>query len=357
MALGRELARRGHRVIMLSWPRRPKIEYHAGNPAIWSWPSPRPTRFKDAFFLDQLCRCHRPHCFVANFGSVNVMTLIGVMRKVPVRVCWHHTLTEAIALDAGGTTLKQKAQTVLGSIVLRFATHLAVNSQASATDLQTNFRVPKDKCKVSHLSLADPLSDIGLAMAPRVNARLVCVGRLAGCKGQATLIRAAAWLRANGLAFEVKFVGAGNLAGQLRVLAADLGVADCCEFLGNLSHAEVLAQMLQGIVTVVPSRSEGLGLVCIESLAVGTPVVASSVGGIPEIVRDGVDGFLVPPGATAALAEKLARLLTDCALREQMQRDARDHFLTAFEQQRLIPQQADWFEKLVGNGSCDRTLF
>lgn len=82
-------------------------------------------------------------------------------------------------------------------------------------------------------------------------------------------------------------------------------------------------------------------------MAAGTPVIASRVGGIPEAIRDGVDGFLVPPDDPEALAEKIKTLYTDPGLREQMGKNARQRFLDMFELTKNIEQQTLWLEKLV----------
>jgi len=109
-------------------------------------------------------------------------------------------------------------------------------------------------------------------------------------------------------------------------------------------------------VCVAPSRSEAFGLVNIEAMAMGTPVVASRVGGIPEIVRDGVDGFLFEPGNDLELGDRLLEVLSDRELREQMGRNARRRFLEEFESSLVAKRQADWLEGLVaavgrrGNG-------
>jgi len=347
MALGRELARRGHKVVILSWPPRAEIENHDGNPAVWSWPSPRPTRFKDARFLHKLTRQYRPNCFIANFGAQNVMTLVGAVCRVPVRFCWHHTLADAIALDGGGLRTRQRFQMLRKSCLLRLATHIVANSKASADDAKMMYGVPDRKCRVFHFSLPDPRAGANDLNGFQADRHLVCVGRLAGCKGQDVLVKAAAKLKNQGVQFVLQFIGDGPMAGSLRTLASDLNVADRCQFLGNLSHEAVLQHMARSTATVVPSKSEAFGLVCVESLAVGVPVVASRVGGIPEIIRDGLDGFLVPPSDPGALAEKLALLLSDSTLRRTMRRNARERFLSTFEQQHVITQQADWFEQIL----------
>jgi glycosyltransferase involved in cell wall biosynthesis len=94
--------------------------------------------------------------------------------------------------------------------------------------------------------------------------------------------------------------------------------------IGRLEWDQVLQRMATARAVVVPSRSEAFGLVAIEALSVGTPVVASAVGGLPEIVRHGVDGFLVPPGDSDALADALRQV------KAQMQDAARQGFLERF---------------------------
>lgn len=348
LALARELARRGHKVVILSWPARWQVhEDPEGNPAIMSWPSPRPTQWQDARFLHRLIRQHRPDCLIANFGAENVMTLVGAVCRVPVRICWYHTLTDQLRLDHRYSPLWHRYLVLRKTLVSRLVTQIVANSQASAVDAQRAYSVPEQKCHVQYLSLPDhPLHGVA-APGARGDTRLLCVGRLAASKGQDVLLRAAAGLGRRGLPCEIVFVGRGPAESELRALAANLGLTERCQFLGGMDHEEVLRQMAQSTVTVVPSRSEAFGLVSVESLSVGTPVVASAVGGIPEVIRDGCEGFLVPPDNHAALEEKLALLLSNVELRRQMERAARARFLSTFAQQQVIPRQADWFEQLV----------
>ena len=132
-----------------------------------------------------------------------------------------------------------------------------------------------------------------------------------------------------------------------RALAQRLGIADRCLFRGDVPHERVLERMSHAKLTVAPSRTEAFGLINVESLAVGTPVIASRVGGIPEIIRDGVDGWLVPPGDPLALAEKLGLLLRDDAMRREFGRNARQRFLETYEDSSVVRKQADWLDELV----------
>jgi len=105
--------------------------------------------------------------------------------------------------------------------------------------------------------------------------------------------------------------------------------------------------MRSATLTILPSRCDNCPLVIIESLAVGTPVIASRVGGIPEVVRDGIEGFLVPPDDPPSLATKLSHVLSDPVLLQQMRANARQRFLSQFEQRRAVEAQADWLESIL----------
>lgn len=113
--------------------------------------------------------------------------------------------------------------------------------------------------------------------------------------------------------------------------------------------------MASALVTLVPSRADNCPLTVIESLAVGTPLVASAAGGIVELVRDGIDGFLITPDDPEALAEKLKILLTNPKLREKMGANARRRFLDCFEQREAIAKQADWLEEIVATREYDHS--
>jgi glycosyltransferase involved in cell wall biosynthesis len=185
-------------------------------------------------------------------------------------------------------------------------------------------------------------------MPPRsTEPSLICVGRLQQSKGQDILIQALPALVKHFPTVLVEFLGEGPMRTKYQALAKDLGVEGHCRFLGKVELTQVLSRMAAAWLTVVPSRTEAFGLVNVESMSVATPVVASNVGGIPDIVSDGLNGFLVPPCNPEALATKLGLLLGDKTLREKMGRNARDRFCETFEQSAVVKEQVDWLELLV----------
>lgn len=351
-ALSNHLVERGHRVVILvTGQNKWAAEDHESNPSIYAWPSLRPTNFRDAVFLYKLIREYRPDCLISNFSADNVMLLVGWLMKVPSRVAWYHTLISQIEIDCEVSGFKARLVKLRKQAVYRMATFIVSVSAACREDVQRVFQTPERKCLVLHNSLGDPLPGLRLDQTQSAQHKVVCVGRLHPTKGQDTLIRALAILKQLVPDIAVEFIGDGPFRENCLQLARELGVEDACSFEGDLHHDEVLNRMALANATVVPSRSEGFGLVNIESLAVGTPVVASCVGGIVEVIRDGVDGFLVPPDNPEVLAEKLLSLLSNSHLRRTMSRNARERFLTTFEQSKVVKEQADWFEKIVYDGS------
>jgi len=140
------------------------------------------------------------------------------------------------------------------------------------------------------------------------------IGRLSREKGIDVLIRAAARLGRGRLLI----LGDGPERETLERLAAESGAVGI-EFLGRRPASEVKAILGAARFVVLPSRwYENLPFSIMEALAAGKPVVASDIGGVPEMVDDGVNGFLVPPDDEGALADKIAALLADPALRAEM---------------------------------------
>ncbi|HEV8585224.1 MAG TPA: glycosyltransferase [Methylomirabilota bacterium] len=156
---------------------------------------------------------------------------------------------------------------------------------------------------------------------------LLYVGRIAPIKGLDTLLDAVGCLRGAGTPARLAVVGGeadepvdGHEA-DVRRRAAALGLADAVTFVGALPQARLRDWYVAADVTVLPSYYESFGMVALEAMACGSPVVASRVGGLQSTVRDGLTGLLVPEGDPCALAETIGRVLGDGALAWRLGRE------------------------------------
>jgi glycosyltransferase involved in cell wall biosynthesis len=151
---------------------------------------------------------------------------------------------------------------------------------------------------------------------------ILFVGSLIPRKGANTLIAAMPAVLATLPDYRLVILGDGPDEQALREQAAALGIADRIDMQGFLPQAEVVAAMRRARLFVLPSLEEGLGVVLLEALASGTPIVASAVDGIVDVVTQKV-GRLVPPAQPAALAEAITAVLSDESGWQAMSRAAR----------------------------------
>lgn len=189
----------------------------------------------------------------------------------------------------------------------RYDRVLAV-SHAVADFLVSSYRYPRSAIEVVHngwLGSPQPRASTGVDF--------LTVGNLRREKGHDVLLEAFALVRKQDPAARLRLLGDGPLRSELQRRAADLGVAAGVEFAGTVD--DVWTHLAEARVTVVPSRTETQGIAVLEALAAGCPVVASRVGGIPEMIEHGRNGHLVPPGESLPLAEAMVRVRHDAQLR------------------------------------------
>lgn len=144
---------------------------------------------------------------------------------------------------------------------------------------------------------------------PQAARRLVCVGRFHAQKGQLLLVEAACLLARAGTQFELVLVGDGELRSQIEMLLQSHGLADRVRITGWISGAEVRQEILAARALVLPSFAEGLPVVLMEAMALRRPVISTYIAGIPELVRPGEHGWLVPAGDVEALAAAMQACL------------------------------------------------
>ena len=162
--------------------------------------------------------------------------------------------------------------------------------------------------------------------------RVAVVGRLVPVKGHQTLLDAVAKASDRVPGLEVEIAGSGPLEQELRSRSAELGLDGTVRFLGHVPGATAVLE--RASVVLVPSLGEGFGMVALEAMERGRAVVASAVGGLPEIVADGATGLLVPPGDADALAGAIVALAQDPDRARALGSAGRARALSSFSQKR-----------------------
>jgi glycosyltransferase involved in cell wall biosynthesis len=180
----------------------------------------------------------------------------------------------------------------------------------------------------------------------RTPPRLIMVARLGAQKDHISLLRALAGLKQQ--PWELDLIGEGPLMGETKSLAATLGLGDRVRFLGQRMDVDQL--MADAQASLLVTNWEGFPLSILESMRAGLPVVASSVGGIGEAVRDGATGYVVPRGDVEMLRDRIARLLADPALRVRMGSSGRRRYEEHFTLDRAVTKTIAVYEEVLAGG-------
>ena len=193
------------------------------------------------------------------------------------------------------------------------------------------FKVPSDKVTVIPNAVDSKKFEVPVdARAVRKKWRIsegekmiTAVGRLTAQKGFDDLIRAYAAVRRSAPSSRLLLIGDGYMREELQRLADREQVKDGVTFAGFVGDSDLAGALKSSAVVVVPSRFEPFGIIALEAMASGVPVVVSRVGGLGEIVEDGVDGVEAEPNDPASIAQAISRVLSDGALASRLAENGR----------------------------------
>ncbi len=183
------------------------------------------------------------------------------------------------------------------------------------------------------------------------NSELVlgAAGRLIPLKGVGDLLRAAAALQAEFQQLRIEIAGSGPERADLEALVGRLGLSGKVRFLGWVD--EIQYALARWDVFVLPSLEEGFPIAALEAMSAGLPVVASSVGGVPELVVDGETGWLVPPADAASLASRLRAILRDPEQRRSMGEAGRARVREQFSLTLMTRGFSQLYDELLGDAA------
>jgi glycosyltransferase involved in cell wall biosynthesis len=287
----------------------------------------RPHTARQLVAFAQWCRQRRIQVLHTCELYSNVFGLpAGVLASVPVRIGSRRGLIEPPALQR------------LQRVVYAAAHRIVANSQAAADRLRLE-RVPDRKIRVIPNGIeSSRFPPRRYSARPK---RICVVACLREEKRIDVLIAAAPRILDRHPDAELLIAGDGECRPSLAAQARGLGVAERVRFLGH--REDVAAVLAMADLFVLPSRSEAFPNSLMEAMASGLPVVASAVGGIPELVHDGRTGRLVPPGDPTALAGAILDLLDRPAMLAELGRTARRSIEATYSFDRMVAQFEDLY--------------
>jgi glycosyltransferase involved in cell wall biosynthesis len=281
------------------------------------------------FFGAQLAAL--PH--IVRAERIDLVNAHWVVPQGLVAAQWRRALKVPVVVTAHGTDGRMLARAPLGRAVARYvldrADHLHAASRHLAAELERLVGRAVPHAVIPMGVSTERFAPLGEAAPVRRTAgeRVVLfVGKLVATKGVFVVLEAFARLRAERVPARLVMIGGGPEEQAIRARVTELGLEGCVELRGWVRNADLPAWYRAADVVCVPSTrdshgdTEGTPVVLLEALATGVPVVASRMSGIPDVLQDGRNGWLVPPGDADALAGALRRAL---ALDEPSRADIR----------------------------------
>jgi len=190
-----------------------------------------------------------------------------------------------------------------------------------------------------------PVPELRRTLAPNDEPLLVHVSNFRPVKRPVDCVEILAGVRQRGVAARLVMVGDGSERGRAEHRARCLGVDDFCSFVGK--QPRIVDYLSVADVLLLPSEQESFGLAALEAMACEVPVVASRVGGVPEVVDDGETGCLSAVGDIKKMSADAAELLSNEAMRREMGRRARASALSRYSTDSIIPQYVAYYERIL----------
>ena len=355
--LGLELANRGHEVHFITYsnpirldPGIPRIHYHeveVSNYPLFQYPpyclalASRMMDVAEAYGLDLL---HVHYAIPHSIAAMLAQQMIAPKRRLPFITTLHGTDITLVGADPsyfpitkfsieksdGVTSISQdlKRQTV------------EVFGISSEIRVIYNFI----NCEVYR-----PLEDDACAAAYASDGEklLIHISNFRPVKRVLDCIRILAEVRKHTPA-HLLMVGDGPERGPAEHLARELKLAPHVSFLGKQNHVERIIPLAR--VLLMPSEMESFGLVALEAMACGVATVGTNVGGVPELITHGENGFMEPVGDIAAQSARVVSLLTDDALHQRVTAAGRRRAMEQFSTEKIIPQYERYYEDVVRGG-------
>ena len=333
LAMAKEFVNLGYKVIVITVERRTDLVDMNSNPIILTWPSFGASKFTDFLFLQNLIKKHNVKMLIGNFAAVNYFMIVGWMFRVPHRIAWIHTMSEQM-IDVPKWKFYRK------KYIYKLATKIIANSNATKNDAMNTFHIDERKIDV----VPNLLKNNDFYISSDKMFKIVFVGRLHYSKGVDILIKALKVLVEEFPNILLEIIGSGDQKVYIE-LVKSYDLEDNINFLGKLPMKQVLHHLATAQFSVVPSREEAFGYTVIESFSVQTPVIGSNTGGIKDIIKDKINGFLFPVGNHIQLAQKMSYCLKNEKLLNKLSRASYDSYKNNYALENNIKDVVSMLDK------------
>ncbi len=352
--LGLELAARGHHVHFITYanpirldPGLPRIYYHeveVSNYPLFQYPpyclalASHMADVAEGYGLDLL---HVHYAIPHSISALLAKQMTAPRRRLPFITTLHGTDITLVGVEPSYFAIT-KFSIEQSDGVTAISRDLQQDT-VSTFGVQNEIRVIHNfvNCEIYH---PDPDRVGSERFAPAGEKLLIHLSNFRPVKRVLDCIRIFAEVRRHARA-RLLMVGDGPERGPAERLASALGVRDDVEFLGKQDHVERLIRLAH--VVLMPSEMESFGLAALEGMACGVPAVSTRVGGVPELITHGHDGFLGHPGDIEQLGRFATQLVTDEALHAGMAKNARETAVTRFSTDRIIPRYEEYYAEVL----------
>ena len=352
--LGKELAERGHTVhfISSSLPTRltelnERVHFHEVEMMSYPLFEHQPytlalaTKMSTVAETENLDLLHVHYAIPHSISAILARESLKPKRNLPVITTLHGTDITLVGADRSYLPITRYG--IMQSDGVTAISHYLKEATKEIFQFDDIAVIPNFVCESDYAR--HPVAELRSSLSPQDEPLLVHVSNFRPVKRPVDCVEILARVLEQGIKTRLVMVGDGSERPNVEHRARCLGVFDKCIFVGK--QPKIVDYLSAADVLLLPSEQESFGLAALEAMACEVPVIASRVGGVPEVVTDGETGFLSEVGDVKKMAEDAARLLTDAKLRREMGKRARESALARYRTDIVIPQYIEFYERVL----------
>jgi glycosyltransferase involved in cell wall biosynthesis len=318
---------RNHQVLFFSHLQSGTTNFKVNNNLeVQEWPEGRTNSWPAIKMAYRKMKAFKPDIAIGNMGAASTIALTAWLLQVPCRIEFYHTLYQQLFIDLRQPNWIFQLKVLRKSLLYRLNNFVVASNRYGINDLQEYYGLPAKMCR--HIN--NGLVAMAAPEEAKGNDYLLYLGRLEKSKGIMLLLQAFALLRKTNPAAKLIVAGNGSLAPAVEAASRKAELKDWLQYLPAQPYEALPALIAGAQALVVPSTIDNHPTVIMEAYSLGTPVVGSANGGIPEMIEDGITGKVFLQQTPEALAQCLAELLADPEKLVQMRAEAKRRFYSEY---------------------------